>query len=327
MTKTARRRWSREFPGEIDGISLGESGPVFLHGYDPPAGGKWIDNVIPGKLAALDRNNGEVLWTSPCEVGYGRGFGSGLGREDDFVVLGPSSSGHHIARMSVASGELIGAREIESFDQALVFGDMCVTVTSTRVAGLITSEMLEIWAHAREGERYHIVGRSGDQVLVVYTDTKRKRQGVQKLDIETGKYLGTFLDPDFPVIHDMVCGDELTVVLAGDRSPSRYRQATGPENLMLAAFRTDAESGAYSLWKEAVVDESPDDLPDVSISMDSNKLYIARGALLEVRDGLSGRQLGELTVPGLDERIAWQVSQGASLLAEETRASVFELPV
>jgi hypothetical protein len=36
--------------------------------------------------------------------------------------------------------------------------------------------------------------------------------------------------------------------------------------------------------------------------------------------------LGELTLPGLDERVAWKVSQGAGLLAEETRASVFELP-
>ena len=50
------------------------------------------------------------------------------------------------------------------------------------------------------------------------------------------------------------------------------------------------------------------------------------GALLEVRDGLSGRSLGEMTLPGLDERIAWGVSQGAGLLAEETRVSVFELP-
>lgn len=327
MTKTARRRWSKEFSGEIDGIAMGDAGPVLLHGYDPPAGGKWIDNVIPGKLAAYDRNHGEPLWVSPCEVGYGRGFGSGLGREDDVVVLGPSSSGHRIARMSLATGEQIGAREIEAFDQALVFGDMCVTCNSTRVAGLMTSEMLEVWAHDREGERYHIIGRSGDVVLTVYTDTKRKRQGVLKLHIETGKYLGTFLDPEFPVIHDLVCGDSVAIVLAGDRSPQRYREASGPENLMLAAFRTDAETGAYSLWKEAVQDDSPDDLPDVSISLDSGKLYIARGALLEVRDALSGRHLGELTLPGLDERIAWQVSQGAGLLAEETRASVFELPV
>ena len=99
MTRTARRRWSREFPGEIDGIALGESGPVFLHGYDAPAGGKWIDSVIPGKLAAHDRGSGEVLWVSPCEVGYGRGFGCGLGEEDDVVILGPSNQSHRIARM------------------------------------------------------------------------------------------------------------------------------------------------------------------------------------------------------------------------------------
>ena len=54
---------------------------------------------------------------------------------------------------------------------------------------------------------------------------------------------------------------------------------------------------------------------------------MANGAHLEVRDGLSGRSLGELAVPGLDERIAWTVSQGAGLLAEETVATVFELPI
>ena len=67
MTRTARRRWSREFQGEVDGIVLGEAGPVFLHGYDPPAGGKWIDNVIPGKLGAFDRNNGDPKHgPNPC---------------------------------------------------------------------------------------------------------------------------------------------------------------------------------------------------------------------------------------------------------------------
>ena len=75
-----------------------------------------------------------------------------------------------------------------------------------------------------------------------------------------------------------------------------------------------------------MANESADDLPDVSISLDSGKLYATRGAMLEIWDGLSGRVLGELTIPGLDERIAWKVSEGAALLAEETRASVFELP-
>ena len=35
---------------------------------------------------------------------------------------------------------------------------------------------------------------------------------------------------------------------------------------------------------------------------------------------------GELTVPGLDEYVAWKVSNGAGLLAEETRVSIFEVP-
>ena len=64
----------------------------------------------------------------------------------------------------------------------------------------------------------------------------------------------------------------------------------------------------------------------MAVTADSDKLYLVRGALLEVRDGLSGRTLGEWVVPGLDERVAWRVSQGAGLLAEERRVSVFELP-
>jgi len=325
MTRTARRRWSREFQGEIDGIALGASGPVFLHGYDAPAGGKWIDSVIPGKLAAHDRNNGEVLWVSPCEVGYGRGFGCGLGEQDDVVILGPSTQSHRIARMSLSTGELIGASEIGAFDQALVFPDSCLTVTPQRVVGILTSAMLEVWSYNRDGERYHQIARLGAHAYVTYTDTARKRQGVLRLDVEGGEYVDSYLDPEYPVVHDLVAGDGLTVLLVGNRVPGRPGQASGPEELRLEAFRV-TEEGPMPLWREVVAEES-DELPDVSISMDSGKLYMARGAMLEVRDGLSGRMLGELTLPGLDERIAWCVSQGAGLLAEETRASIFELPV
>ncbi len=325
MTRTARRRWSREFQGEIDGIVLGETGPVFLHGYDPPAGGKWIDSVIPGKLGALDRSSGDSLWVSPCEVGYGRGFGGGLGEEDDVVILGPSSQNHRIARMALSTGELLGASQIEPFDQALVFGDVCLTVTPGRVAGILTSAMLEVWSYSRDGERYHLVGRVGSHVYVVYTAGARKRQGVLRLDVESGEFVDVFLEAELPVIHDLVCGDGLIILLAGNRVPARPGQPTGPEELRLEAYRLAGSSGPQPLWREVVAEER-DELPDVSISLDSGKLYLALGALLEVRDGLSGRRLGELTLPGLDERVAWKVSQGAGLLAEETRASVFELP-
>jgi hypothetical protein len=48
--------------------------------------------------------------------------------------------------------------------------------------------------------------------------------------------------------------------------------------------------------------------------------------LIDVRDALTGRALGEWTVPGLDESVAWEVCQGAALVAEEERASLYELP-
>ena len=69
-----------------------------------------------------------------------------------------------------------------------------------------------------------------------------------------------------------------------------------------------------------------EDIPEVAVAADSGKLYVVKGALLEVRDGLTGRSLGDWVVPGLDERVSWRVSQGAALLAEERRVSVFELP-
>ncbi len=326
MTRTARRRWSREFNGEIDGIALGDEGPAFLHGYDPPVGGKWIDNVIPGRLVGHDRNDGELLWKSPCEVGYGRGFGCGLGDEGEVVVLGPSNNGHRIIRMSRENGELIGANEIQPFDQALVHGDMCVTVTPARVAGIMTSAMFEAWTYRQEGERFHIASRSGSHVLVAYTNTNRHVQGVHRLDIESGDYVGALLHAELPVIHELASGDGLAVLLVGNRAPGPTVGSAAREKLEIVAYSTEGEGEGRPLWRRTVANESMDELPDVSLLLDSGKVYITRGAMLEVWDGLSARPLGELTLPGLDERISWTVRQGAALLAEETRSSVFELP-
>lgn len=320
MTRTARRRWSREFQGEIDGVFVGEAGPVFLHGYDPPVGGKWVDDVIPGKLAALDRGTGETLWMSPCEVGYGRGFGVGLGSSDDVVVLGPGIQGHRIARMSIATGELLGASEIESFDIAVVGGDTSVTITAGRVSGILTEEMIEVWTYSREGERYHLMDRDGSRAYVAFTDSQHKRQGVLSLDAVSGEKRVLLLAPEYHVIHELLTDDDLLVVLSGRPGVRR-----GEQELVLEAFSTRTGE-AVRQWREKLVEDSPDDLPDVSVSLDCGKLYLANGALLAVRDALTGRPLGEVALPGLDERIAWQVSQGAGVLAEETRASVFEIP-
>ncbi|MCZ6597628.1 MAG: hypothetical protein O7B99_08325 [Planctomycetota bacterium] len=321
MTRTARRRWTREIEGEIDGIALIEAGPILLHCYDPPAGGKWIDNVIPGKLGAFDRNSGETLWVSPCEVGYGRGFGAGLGSENDAVVMGPSIKGHLIARMKLETGELIGAQDIQPFDHALVYGDLCFAVTPNRVTGIMTSAMLEVWSFQREGERYHLIDRDGDRLYVVFTDQKLRRQGVLWLEVDTGEFGAELLPPELGVIHDMAVGQGIAILLAGAAAP-----APGAERLALLGVSLVGDSGGHMLWHEPVHEEGLGGLPDISIGLDSGKLYVARGALLIVRDALTGRALGETTVPGLDEHVAWKIEQGAGLLAEETRASVFEIP-
>ena len=101
----------------------------------------------------------------------------------------------------------------------------------------------------------------------------------------------------------------------------------GPrDSLSLACLRLDGEPGDAPLWYRVLETRRMDDLPDVSLSADNGKVYLERGAWLGVVDAWSGRALGEWTVPGLDEKIDWMVVDGAGLLAEETRVSIFELP-
>ncbi len=342
MTSTARRRWSRELEIEIDGIALSSRGPVLVHGYEPPAGGMWIDEVIPGKLAALDRSSGETIWQSPCEVGYGRGFGAGFGENGEVLVLGPSGAGHRIVRMNAETGELLAAEGIEPFDEAQVYEDVCVCVSAGQVVAVSTVMMGEAWRFTREGQRFHQVARSGDRILVVHSDRRTHQKGVLALDVVTGELIEQVLPPSLSAVHQMAVDGEhmalLTADVAGLLTPELassflldLARREGPsgdpvtDTLTLLGLSL-GEGGARAAWYEILSTEPGQDLPDASITADSGKLYDSSGAMVEVRDLLSGRALGDWTIPGLDEQVGWQVSQGAGLLAEEHRVSVFELP-
>lgn len=339
MTKTARRRWTRELSSEVDGIVVGATGPVLLHGYDPPAGGRWVDSAIPGKLASLDRSSGEILWVSPCEVGYGRGFGAGFGRENDVIVLGPSSGGHRAVRMSLENGELLAVGEIEAFDESVVSPDVCICASAKRVFATDSKALEPTWSFAQRGQRYHHIGRVGQRVLVVFTQDTTKKQGLLALEARTGKSLGTLLDPTQSVIHGLAVDERAVMVLASDLEAALPREvllarlletqeteAPIADRLAVVALEPNAAAGDAPLWFEPIDVPADEEFPEVSISADSGKLYIVRGALLEVRDALTGRFLADWAVPGLDDRVGWMVCQGAGLLAEETRVSVFELP-
>ena len=340
MTTTARRRWTKELEGEADGIAIGGSGPILLHGYDPPAGGMWVDNVIPGKLASIDRTSGEFNWHSPCEVGYGRGFAAGFGAQGDVVVLGPSNEGHRAVRMSIETGELLAHEKIRPFDEALVFSDVSISVTAGRIAGLMTSTLHEIWEYSKSGERYHHACRSGNRLFVIYTDVKTKKQGVLSLRADTGKPAGPVLPAVLPKIFGLAATDEEIVFLTQDVQSalpqevmvefmvdlSQKSETASMDHMTLLALPSSAKRDEVPLWYDILRTEPLDEFVEVAIAADSGKLYLVDGALLEVRDMLTGRKLGEWAVPGLDERVAWQVSDGACLVAEETRISVFELP-
>jgi hypothetical protein len=344
MTRTARRRWSRELETEVDGIAIAGDGPLLIHGYEAPAGGKWIDDVIPGKLRTLDRSTGEMLWSGPCEVGYGRGFGAGIGGHNDVIVLGPSLQGHRIVRMSLETGELLELSEIPPFDFAVVAADLCVCVTPGRVFAVLVDEMSEVWEYSRKGQRFHLIAREGNAVHVVYTDEKAGAQGVLSIDVQTGRVIGTLLEPRPTVIH-AIAAQPGSVVLLVDRlqevldreqlfayltariAEDPDAEVEDPSGLALLALAPGDSGAGRSLWFETLGgDDASGELPEVTIQADSDRLYAANGAVLSVRDCLTGRDLGSMTVPGLDEHIAWRVAQGAGLLAEETRVSVFEVP-
>lgn len=340
MTQTAKRRWSRELDSQIDGIAFGATGPVLLHGYDPPAGGKWLDDVIPGKLGAFERNTGERLWLAPCEVGYGRGFGAGIGPHGNVLVLGPSANGHLLVRMSAVDGELVEAASIEPFDEALVAPDRVICASAGRIDAYDADTLQPRWTYARDGERYHSIARQGRDLFVVVSTGASRGYGLQKLDALTGRFSGTLLPMGVPMIRDLaatkgaivVLTSDLERVLPAESTPAFMRElALHPsggsrDTLSLVGLRLDAEPGELPLWFRVLETEPVDSVPDISISADSGKLYIERLAYLEARDAVSGRRLGEWTVPGLDEQVAWGVVDGAGLLAEETRVSVFELP-
>ena len=299
-----------------------------------------VDDVIPGKLLALDRTSGDTLWSSPCEVGYGRGFGAGTGVENDVIVLGPSTQGHRIVRMSLESGELLGVAGIEPFDEALVFGDLCFCVAAGRVFGLVTEALTEAWEYSREGERYHHAARVDDHLFVVFTSKNTSKQGILCLDARTGDRKGVVLPASLPTIHGIAVNEDGLVILTRDLSSALPREVVTQFMVDLATHSEDASmdtmsllalplggrTGDAPLWYDILSTQPVEDVPEVSVTADSGKLYLVRGALLEVRDTLTGRMLGDWAVPGLDESVAWQVSNGAGLLAEETRVSVFELP-
>jgi hypothetical protein len=344
MTRSARRRWSIDLESQVDGVALDPLGPVILHVYDPPAGGKWVEDVIPGKVGAYHRQTGDRLWSSPCEVGYGRGFGAGFGSEGELVILGPSQLGHRITRMSAVDGVLLGVESIPEFDLALVTPDLCLCMGPKLITAVLTSPMIEAWRFQREGYRFHRIARSGDELFVSFSRKQSRHQGVLSIDASNGRLIKEVLAPDQPEILGLCAAEHAFALVVKDLEsalpPDLARDfalrklaasddlddppsSTGTPGLLV--FGTDG-SGVPLWFEDLGTGPGREDPGEASVAIDSGKLYVARGALLSVRDQLSGRLLGELVVPGLDEFVSWTVCNGAFLVAEETRASVFEVP-
>lgn len=352
MTRSARRRWSREIESLVDGVAMGASGPLAIHAYDFPAGGKWADDVIPGKVGSYDRQTGEPVWFSPCEVGYGRGFGAGFAPSGDLVVLGPTQSGHAMVRMSGGTGELVGVEHVPEFDEALVDPDLSLCVCPGQLLALDTSEMTRAWRFTTSGWRFHTAVRAGSLYLAAFSKKGSRDQGLVAIDAKKGRAVKTLFEPRPGTFYGIATGEDrfvlpvdsleasLPLEMARELALARLTETQdddlagldggsggglgdgddGPSGAGLVCYTTaDAERPAW--FRELSGGEE-----EPVLRIDSGKLYAARGTHLTVFDLLTGRELGEAVVPGLDEAIAWDVRSGAFLVAEENRISVFELP-
>ena len=221
--------------------------------------------------------------------------------------------------------------------------DLAVCVSARRVFAVDTETLQEVWEYSSEGERYHYIGRAGERVLVVFSSKKTGKQGLLALDVHQGEPAGVLLPACLPRVHGLAVDREEAVVLTADLAAAlppevasqvlielagREEEDGEPlsDTLSLLGLASTHEGGDAPLWFQILSTESVEEVPEVSITADSGKLYVVRGALLEVHDTLTGRRLGDWTVPGLDEQVAFRVSEGAGLLAEEHRVSVFELP-
>jgi outer membrane protein assembly factor BamB len=245
--------------------------------------------------------------------------------------------------MSLENGELLEGSDIPSFDESTVARDVCHCASAQRVFALDSLTLNETWEYAREGERYHGLARSGDRVYVSVTQVSAGAddpQGVLVLDASTGEYVGHLLRPCLPTIHGLCATGGLVIVFTeqiegviGSDRMGEYALALGShpgggnrDTLSMLALAEGGSSDSPPAWFRILETTPVGDIPEVSVSSDNGKLYVERGAMLEALDALSGRPLGDWTVPGLDMKIGWTVAAGAGLLAEETRVSLFELP-
>ncbi|MHC4376786.1 MAG: outer membrane protein assembly factor BamB family protein [Planctomycetota bacterium] len=352
MTRSARRRWAAEIDSEIDGLALTTSGPIFAHVYDPPAGGKWAEDVIPSKLLAFDRASGERLWAAPCEVGYGRGFGAGLGPDGNLLVVGPTQAGHRAVQVSAETGEQLGGVDVPEFDEALVDGKSVLIVALTSLTRLDSASLEAKWGLQAKDDRFHSSATDGKTLFVAVSTKRNRSQGLRAYTVARGGKAGDILAQGQSTILGLGAEDGLVTVLVEDLASALPEDLSRDYQLAklmaedgddfgggslgggeggsagVVAFAWDAtEKRAEAKWFLDLSSTGLEDDPgEASIRVDSGKLYVARGAMISVYDLLSGRPLGEAAVPGLDDFVAWDVADGALLVAEETRLSVYELP-
>ena len=269
---------------------------------------------------------------SPCEVGYGRGFGAGIGQQGQVLVLGPSQGGHRMVRMAAADGELLEAADIEPFEDAVVRPDVVVCANARMVWGSTRSTSRN--AGDTSVRASGTTGSPATRAASTVSNLETGKYGVARLDADTGQFDGYIVAPSLPVIRDLDCTGntvalvtaDLTMLEDSDRMEFITQLAQhpdeGPRDTLSLVALYDGSPGEGPLWFRILetgrwticpTSRSPGTAGSSTSSVARClRPWTPSRAALWATDG-----------PGLDEKIAWTVVDGAGLLAEETRVSVF----
>jgi len=241
--------------------------------------------------------------------------------------------------------------DLPEFDEALVDGKHVLIVALTSLTRLDSASLEAKWALQAKDDRFHSSATDGKTLFIAVSTKRNRSQGLRAYTVARGGKAGDILAQGQSTILGLGAEDGMVTVLVEDLASALPEDLSRDYQLAklmaedsddfgggslggeggsagVVAFAWDAgEKRSEAKWfLDLSASGLEDDPGEASIRVDSGKLYVARGAMISVYDLLSGRPLGEAAVPGLDDFVAWDVADGALLVAEETRLSVYELP-
>ena len=192
------------------------------------------------------------------------------------VVLGPSSNGHRIVRMSLANGELIDMRGMPTFDQALVGPDLCLIASPGQVTAIDSRTLDDAVDLRAQGRALPRPGPPGRRVFVVFIArqdaqagrAEARRRGRRVRRRARGSRAGVDARRRRGPAGGGAAVSDLAAALPKELLVEYLTQnpdegGGGRTGLALLALDPGAEEGDAPLWFESIEGGERDEIPEV----------------------------------------------------------------